>query len=174
VSTARRVPSPGIPQDLLEVGYSPRSISWRPSLGSCLPRLAIRCRWYGHQPESHFAALLLRGPKTLARRGHRRDTGDATTGVSVFTAAGIGAGNTLEAVLGACSCGRVGFQPPGAAARRVRAGRARRGTEHGCQRHGWRTSLMLSGVLLVQDAPQRLGNWWLGVALGMWWWHPHC
>src|ERR671936_198660 len=114
-----------------------------------------------------LAALLLGGSRLWPGVALGATLANASTGVPVATACGMGTGNTLEALVGAGLLRHVGVQPSLERLRDVVALVAlAAGLSTIASATIGVTSLVLGGVIPRTAAMPAWGTWWLGDALG--------
>jgi signal transduction histidine kinase len=114
-----------------------------------------------------LAALLLGGSRLWPGVALGATLANASTGVSLATACGIGTGNTLEALIGAGLLRHLGVQPSLERLRDVFALVAlAAGLSTIASATIGTTSLILGGVIPRTAAVPAWGTWWLGDALG--------
>src|SRR5919201_6316073 len=122
-----------------------------------------------------LAALLLGGSRLWPGVALGATLVNASTGVPLATACGMGTGNTLEALTAVAMLRRCGFQP---SLDRLRDVFALVALAAGLSTIASATigvaSLLLGGVLPLRNVTTAWGTWWLGDALGDLWWHPSC
>ena len=114
-----------------------------------------------------LAALLLGGPRLWPGVALGATLVNASTGVPLATACGMGTGNTLEALTAVAMLRRFGFQP---SLDRLRDVFALVALAAGLSPIASATigvaSLLLGGVLPLRNVATAWGTWWLGDALG--------